>query len=82
MQGSETEGSASDSDSDGCTAAESEVDIVDETYNPSPKKNNIRNKSRKVVRPEPLMCSDSEDNMPRPQRHKRNHASVGVLRAA
>ena len=80
-QGSENEDSASDSDSDECTAAESEEEIVAETVQPSPMKHQTRSKSRKVVLPEPLMCSDSEDELPRPQRRKRNHVSPAALRA-
>ena len=76
-QESEKEDSASESDSDVCAAAESEDEFVDETVQPCP----MRSKSRKVVIPEALMCSDAKDELPRPQRRKRNHASPAALRA-
>ena len=82
-QRSENEDSASDSDSDSdeCAAAESEEDIVDEIVQPSQMKHRTRNKSRRVALPEPLTCSDSEDELPRLQSRKRNYASPAALRA-
>ena len=68
QQGSEKVDSASDSDSDLCAAAESEDEIVDETVHPSSRKNRTRSKPRKVVISDPIMCSDSEDDLPRQQR--------------
>jgi hypothetical protein len=56
-------------------------EIVDETVLQSPMKNQTRNKSRKVVIPEALVCSDSEDDLPRPQPRKRIHASPAPLLA-
>ncbi len=81
-QGSENEDSASDQGGDKCIAAESEDEIVDGTVPQSPMKNRTRIKSRKVVIPEALTCSDSEDELPRPQRRKSNHASPAPLRAS
>jgi hypothetical protein len=62
--------------------AESDEDIVDETLQQSPIKNSTRSKSRKVVVPEPLLLSDSEDEEHRPQPSKRNRASPATPRAS
>ena len=70
-----------DNDSDVCAAAESEEEIVNETVQPSPMKSQTRSKSQQVVLPDPLMYSDCEDESPRQQRRKRNHASPAALRA-
>ena len=79
---SQMEGSASEGDGDGCAAAESDGDIVDETILPSLMKNRTRSKSKKVIIPEPLMCSDTEDDEEdRPQPRKRNRAGPAQLRA-
>ena len=80
-QESENEDSASDNDSNECAAAESEDEIVDGTVPQSPMKNRTRIKSRKVVIPEALTCSDSEDELPRPQPRKHNRASPAPLKA-
>ena len=69
-QGSATEGSALDSASKECTTAEQEEEIVDQTVQPNPMKNQTRSKSLKVVIPvpcAPLMCSYSKDELPRQQ---------------
>ena len=58
---SDSEDSASDKEGDECTAAESEDNIVDETVSPSPTKIRTRSKSRKVIIPAPVMCSNPED---------------------
>ena len=62
----EPEDSALDEDGNECAAAESDEEIVDETLHQSPMKNSTRSKSRKVVVPEPLLLSDSEDEEHRP----------------
>ncbi len=54
---------------------------MDETLYQSPMKNCTRSKSRKVVVPEPLIPSDSEDEEHRPQQCKHNHASPAPLSA-
>jgi hypothetical protein len=72
---------ASERGGDECTAADSDDGIMDETIRPSPMKNRTRSKSRKVSLPEPLMCSDSEDELSRPQPRKRNRASSAPFRA-
>ncbi len=54
---------------------------MDETFHQSPIKNSTRSKSRKVVVPEPLLLSYSEDEEHRPQPSKRNQASPAPLRA-
>ena len=79
VQGSANEGYALVGDSDECAAAESGKEIVDEILPTSPMKN--RSKSRKIMLPEPLLCSEFEDAMPRLQHSKHNHASPGALRA-
>ncbi len=53
----------------------SDEEILDETLHQSQMKNQTRSKSRKVVVPEPLLPSDSEDEDPRQQPSKRNRAS-------
>ncbi len=70
-QGSEDEDSASDKDGDECAAAESEEEIVDETVPQSQLKNRISSKSRKVIVPKALLCSEFEEELPRPQPRKR-----------
>jgi hypothetical protein len=60
---------------------ESDEEVVDEMLYQSPMKNSTRSKSRKVVVPEPLILSDSEDEEDRPQQCKRNRASPAPLRA-
>ncbi len=58
----ETEDSAPDEDGNECTAAESDEEVVNERFHQSPIKYGTRSKSRqKVVVPEPLLLSDSED---------------------
>jgi hypothetical protein len=47
----------------------------------SPMNNRTISKSLKVVVPEPLILSDSEDEEHRPQQFKRNRASPAPLRA-
>ena len=78
---SENEDSALDKDGDECMAAKSDDEIVDETVSPSLMMNQTKSKARKVVRPEALMCSDTEDEISRPLPHKRNHAGPAPLRA-
>ena len=63
VQGSASEGSAMDSDSYECAAAEQAEDIVNETLTPSLIKNRTRSKSKTVVLPESLMPSAFEDDM-------------------
>ncbi len=70
----------SDEDGDKCDAAEPDEEIVDKTLHQSQIKNSTRSKSRVVV-PEPLLPSDSEDKGPQQQPHKRNCASPAPLRA-
>ena len=67
--------SASDKDGDECAATESECSIVDKTVRPSPTKMRTRSKTRgTIVVPDALICSDIEDDEPRPRPRKRNHA--------
>ncbi len=73
--------SVSDEDGDDCVAAGSDEEIVDETLRQSPMKNLTRSKSRKVVEPEQLLLSDSEDEEHQTQPRKRNSASPAPLRA-
>ena len=73
--------SVSDEDGDECVAAESDEEIVDETLRQSPMKNSTSSKSRKVVVPEPLQLSYSEDEEHRPSPSTRNRASPAPLRA-
>ena len=59
--------SASDKDDDESAAVESECSIVDETVPPSPMKMRTRSKARRsFVIPDANMCSDPEDDEPRP----------------
>jgi hypothetical protein len=66
-QDPEPEDSVLDEDGDECAAAESDEEIVGETIQPSLIKKRIRSKSRKIVVPEPLLPSDSEEEEPRQQ---------------
>ena len=77
----ESEVGVSDEDGGECVAPESDEEIVDETLCQSPMKNSTMSKSRKVVVPEPLIPSDSEDEEHRQEQCKRNRASPGPLRA-
>ena len=61
--------------------AESEQEIVDETIRPSPTKMRTRSKSRKPVLPEPIICSDTEDDESCLRQRKRTHAIATPLRA-
>ena len=73
---------ASDDDDKHCEAVESECSIVDETVRSSPMKMRTRSKARRVyVEPEAIMCSDVEDDEPRPRQRKRNPAITTPLRA-
>ena len=80
-QDPEPEVSVSDENGDECVAAESDEEIVDETLRQSQMKNRTRSKSRKVIVPEPLIPSDSEDDECRPQQCKSNRASPAPERA-
>ena len=72
---------ASDKDGDDYAAVESECDIVDETVRRSPMKMRTRSKAQGTfVVPEALMCSDTEDDEPRPRQRKRNHTIATPLR--
>ncbi len=62
----ESEVGVSDEGGRECVAPESDEEIVDEKLCQSPMKNCTRSKSRKVIVPEPLIPSDSEDNVCRP----------------
>ena len=62
-------------------AAESDKEIVDETLRQSLMKNSTRSKSQKVIVPEPLIPSDSEDDVCRPQQCKCNRASPALEKA-
>ncbi len=77
----EPEVSVSDEDGGECSAPESDEEVVDEMLYQSPMKNHTMGKSRKVVVPEPLTSSDSEDEEHRPQQCKRNRASPAPLGA-
>ena len=66
-QDPEPEVGVSDEDGCECVAPESDEEIVDETLYQSPMKNRTRSKSQKVIVPEPLIPSDSEDDVCRPQ---------------
>ncbi len=74
-QNSEPEVSVSDEDGCECVAPESDKEVVDETLYQSPMKNHAMSKSRKVIVPEPLIPSDSED------KEHRSSASPAPLRA-
>ncbi len=75
----------SDEDGGECVAPESDEEIVDkmlcEILMKSLMKNLTRSKSRKVIVPEPLMPSDSDDDVCRPQQCKCNCASPAPERA-
>ena len=58
---------ASDKDEQEHVHAEPIDDIVDETIRPSPTKMRTRSKSRGQVLPEPIICSDTEDDEPCPR---------------
>ncbi len=60
----EPEDSALNEDGYTCAAAESDEEIVNETLHQNLVKNSTRNKSQKVVVPEPLLPTDSEDEGP------------------
>ena len=75
--GSYSNDCASDDDDKHCEAVESECSIVDETVRPSPMKMRTRSKARRAfVEPDPVMCSDVEDDEPRPRQRKRNPATA------
>ena len=77
-----TNDSASDSDGNECAAVESECSIVDETVRPSPMKMRTRSKARpSFVIPDADICSDVEDDEPRPRRRKRNPSMTIMPRA-
>jgi hypothetical protein len=78
---SDDEGSDSDKDGDECAAAESDPEIMDETIKSSLMLHRIRITYQKVTLPVPSMCSDPEDELPRPQLRKRNRAGPFPLRA-
>ncbi len=80
-QDPEPEVSMSDEDGNNSVAAQSDGEIVVETIRQGPMKNSTRSKSRKVIVPESLLPSDSEDEKFRPQLRKRNRASPAPLRA-
>ena len=73
--------SASDNDGDEYAAVESEEEIVDETVRPSLMKMRTRSKTRQPVIPDSIICSDTEDEEPRPRQRKRNHTIATPLRA-
>jgi hypothetical protein len=72
---------ASDNDEQEHVHAESEDEIVDETIRPSPTKMRTRSKTRKPVIPESIMCSDPEDDEPRPRQRRRTRVVGTPLRA-
>ncbi len=67
----ESEVGVSDEDGSECVAPESDEEVVDEILCQSPMKNHTMSKSWKVVVPEQLISSDSEDDVSRPQQCKR-----------
>ena len=72
----------SDEDDKHCETVESECSIVDETIRTSPMKMRTRSKARRtLVIPDPDICSDVEDDEPRPRQRKRNPAIKTPLRA-
>ena len=73
--------SASDNDGDENAQVKSEDEILDETIRPSPMKILTRSKSQGPVLPEQVICSESEDDEPRPRQRKRTHAITTPLRA-
>ncbi len=62
----ESEVGVSDEDGGECVAPESDEEIVDRKLCQSLMKNSTRSKSQKVIVPEPLIPSDSEDDVCRP----------------
>ena len=77
-----TNDSASDNDDNEYAAVESECSIVDETVRPSPMKMRTRSKARpSYVIPNADICSDVEDDEPRPRQRKRNTANATMPRA-
>ena len=74
--------SAMDSDIYDCAAAGLEDDTVEEAFGTNPMRNCTRSRSKKVVIPEPLMPSETENTESRPPCSKRNHASHCVLSAS
>ena len=56
------EGSARNDAQDKHVAVEQEDDIVDETFDQRPVKNHTLSKSRKIMIPDPIKSSDSEDD--------------------
>ena len=77
-----TNDSASDSDGNEYAAVESECSIVDETVRPSPMEMQTRSKARRsLVIPDEDICSDVEDDEPRPRQRKRNPATATMPRA-
>ena len=73
---------ASDEDDKYRETVESECSIVDETIQPSPMKMRTRSKARRtLVIPDPDICSDVEDDEPRPLQRKRNTVTKTPLRA-
>ena len=74
--------SASDEDDNDGAAVESECSIVDETVRSSPMKMQTRSKTQpSYVIPDADICSDVEDDEPRPQQRKRNTANATMPRA-
>ncbi len=66
-QATNDEDSASDKDGDEGAATESDKK---ETILPSPMRTWARSRSSKVIAPEALTCSDTKDELPRPQQRK------------
>ena len=63
-------------------AVEPECSIVDETIRPSPMKMRTRSKARRsLVIPDADICSDVEDDEPRPRQRKCNTANAIMPRA-
>ena len=87
--GSYSDDVATEDDDKQCEEIESECSIIDETVRPSPKKDQpspmrtrTRSKARRTfVIPDSLICSDVEDDEPRPRSRKRNVAIKTPLRA-
>ena len=72
---------SSDDDDKYHVPVESECSIVDETIQPSPMKMRTRSKARPTfVIPDPDICSDVEDDEPRPRQRKRNPVVKTPLR--
>ena len=77
-----TNDSTSDNDDNEYAAVESECSIVDETVRLSPMKMRTRSKARRsLVIPDADICSDVEDDEPRPRQRKRNPAIATMPRA-